>query len=155
MNGKNSIKNKNNRRNYDELKYKVIVDGNINNGNIGGNEQILINDGNLIKNMKDKKYNDDINYDALSRNPIDLEAIENNDINDKNNIEINPIKQGNTKCISRFKRGNKAPEINLTCNEEINYDIIEERKIDESNSKDTKEFMNEKNLIKLEETNKY
>ena len=61
MNGENFIKNKNNRRNYDEPKYKVIEDGNIDNDNIGGNEQILINDGNLIKNMNDKGYND-INY---------------------------------------------------------------------------------------------
>ena len=68
MNGKNLIKNKNNRRNYDELKYKVvIVDRNINNDNIGGNKQILINDGNLIKNMKDKKYNDDINYEDFEK----------------------------------------------------------------------------------------
>ena len=89
-----------------------------------------------------------VNADALSRNPIDLEDIENNDINDKNNIEINLIKQGNAKCISRFKHGNKAPEINLKCNEEINYDIIEERKIDESNSKETKEFINGENLVK-------
>ena len=35
MNGENLIKNKNNRRNYDELKYKVIEDGN--NDKIGGN----------------------------------------------------------------------------------------------------------------------
>ena len=48
MNGENLIKNKNNRRNYDELKYKVIKDGNIDNDHIRENEQMLMNDGNLI-----------------------------------------------------------------------------------------------------------
>ena len=57
-----------------------------------------------------KAGENNVNADALSRNPIDLEDIENNDINERNNIEINLIKQGNSKCISRFKSGNKAPE---------------------------------------------
>ena len=70
LDGKNLIKNKNNRRNYDELKYKVIVDRNISNDNIEGNEKIVINDGNLIKNMKDKKYNDDINYEDFEKRGI-------------------------------------------------------------------------------------
>ena len=76
MNGENLIKNKNNRRNYDELKYKVIEDGN--NDKIGGNEQILINDGNLIKNMTGKKYNDDINYEDFEKRRIheNFEGIE-------------------------------------------------------------------------------
>ena len=66
-----------------------------------------------------------VNADASSRNPIDLEDIENNDMNNKNSIEINVIKQANAKCISNFERKNKVPETNLTCNEEINYDILE------------------------------
>ena len=52
MNEENIIKNKNNRRNFHELKYKVMEDENIDNVNLGENEQILINDENLIKNMK-------------------------------------------------------------------------------------------------------
>ena len=36
-----------------------------------------------------------VNADSLSRNPIDLENIENNVINNVNNIEINLIKQKN------------------------------------------------------------
>ena len=43
-----------------------------------------------------------VNADALSRNPIDLEDIENDDINNKNRIEINLIKQGNAKRISNL-----------------------------------------------------
>ena len=41
-----------------------------------------------------------VNADALSRNPIDLENIENDDGNNKNSIEINLIKQRNAKFIS-------------------------------------------------------
>ena len=48
MNGENIFKNKIDRRNYDELKYKIIEDENIDNFIFGGNEQILINDINLI-----------------------------------------------------------------------------------------------------------
>ena len=44
-----------------------------------------------------------VNADALSRNPIDLENIEHDDINNENNIEINLIKQRNAKCISDLK----------------------------------------------------
>ena len=43
----------------------IIEDENIDNGNLGGNEQILINDGNLIKNMKDKEQHDDVNNKDL------------------------------------------------------------------------------------------
>ena len=67
MNEENFIKNKNNRRNYDELKYKVIGDGNIDNVNLGGNEQILINNGNLIKNMKNDEQNDNINNEDFEK----------------------------------------------------------------------------------------
>ena len=70
MNEENFIKNKNNRRNYDELNYKVIEDENIDNVNLGENEQILMNDGNLIKAMKCKKYNDDINYEDFEKRRI-------------------------------------------------------------------------------------
>ena len=51
MNGENIFRNKNNRRNCDELKYKVFEDKNINNANLGGSEHILRNNGNLIKNI--------------------------------------------------------------------------------------------------------
>ena len=40
------------------------------NDHIGGNEQILMNDGNLIKNMKDKECNDDINYEDFEEQKI-------------------------------------------------------------------------------------
>ena len=57
MNSENIIENKINRRNYDELKYKVIEDEHIDNGNFVGYEQILINNINVIKNIKSKEYN--------------------------------------------------------------------------------------------------
>ena len=72
MNEKIFIVNKNNRRNYDELKYKVIEDENIDNVNLGGNEQILINDGNLIKNMKDKEQNDIDNEDFQKKKLVKI-----------------------------------------------------------------------------------
>ena len=89
-----------------------------------------------------------VNADALSWNPTDLEDIENVDINNKNRIEINLIKQGNAKRTSNFEYKNKVSKTNLTCNEEINYDIIEKSKIDPSNCKETKELMNGENFTK-------
>ena len=88
-----------------------------------------------------------MNADASPGNPIDFEDIENDDINSKSSIEINLIKQGNAKLISNFERKNKVPKTNLTCSEEINYDIIEEN-IDENNFKKCKEFMNGNNIFK-------
>ena len=41
------------------MNYKVIEDEIIDNSKFGGNEQILINDINLIKNTKSKRYSDD------------------------------------------------------------------------------------------------
>ena len=95
-------------------------------------------------NLKLAEYDFDVAYkagetnlhaDALTRNPIDSEDIENYGINNKNNIGINLIKQENAKCISNFERRNKVPVINLRCDEEINYGITEERKISESKVK--------------------
>ena len=80
--------------------------------------------------LKLREYDFDVAYkarktnvkaDALSRNPIDLEDIENNDINNKNNIEMNLIKQRNAKCISDFEYKEKLPETNLTCYERAEY----------------------------------
>ena len=68
--------------------------------------------------------------------------------NNKNSIGINLIKHGNAKFISNFEHKNKVLETNLKCNNEINYDIIEERKIDESNINETKEFFNGENFFK-------
>ena len=70
INKENLFKNNNNQRSYDKLKYKVIEDENINNDNFGGNKQILTNDGNLNKNVKSKKYNDDINYEDIEKQKI-------------------------------------------------------------------------------------
>ena len=67
MNEENIIKNKNNRRNFHELKYKVMEDENIDNVNLGENEQILINDENLIKNMKNQEQNDDIGNEDFEK----------------------------------------------------------------------------------------
>ena len=44
-----------------------MEDENIDNDHFGGTEKILINDGNLIQYMKDKKYNDDINYKDIGK----------------------------------------------------------------------------------------
>ena len=78
MNGEYISKNKINRRSYDELNYKVIEDENFDNGNFGGNEQILINDINVIKNIKSKGYNEDINNKNFEKQNIldNLEEIE-------------------------------------------------------------------------------
>ena len=81
-----------------------------------------------------------VNADALSRNPIDLENIE-------NNIKINLIKQKNAKWISDLKYHEKVPETNLTCYEKIDYDVIEGN-IEENNFKESKQFMNKKNISK-------
>ena len=70
MNGANIFKNKINRINYDEVKYKVIEDENIDNGIFRGNEQILIKDMNVIKNMRSKEYNDDINKEGFEKRKI-------------------------------------------------------------------------------------
>ena len=88
-----------------------------------------------------------MNADALSRNSIDLDDIENDDINDKSSIEINSIEQRNAKCISDFEYKEKVPEINLTCYEKIYYDVIE-RNIEEHNFKESKKCMNRKNISK-------
>ena len=61
------FKDNKNQRRCDELKYNVIEDENIDNDDFRGNEQILINNGNFIKNIKDKEYNDDINYEDIKK----------------------------------------------------------------------------------------
>ena len=87
-----------------------------------------------------------MNGDALSRNPIDLDNIENDDINN-NSIEINLVEQRNAKCISDFKFKEKVPEKNLTCYEKIDYDVIEGN-IEENNFKESKKRLNGKNISK-------
>ena len=62
MNKKKLFKNRNNQVNHDELKYKNIEDENITTDNTEGSEQIPINDENLIKDIKNKEFNNDINY---------------------------------------------------------------------------------------------
>ena len=88
-----------------------------------------------------------MNADALSRNPIDLDDIRNDGINNKNSIEINLIEQRNAKRISDFKCKKKVPETNLTCYEKIDNDVIEGN-IEESNFKESKQFINENNISK-------
>ena len=65
-----------------------------------------------------------VNADDLSRNPIYLEDIENDNINNKNCVKINLIQQKNTRCISDPKYKEKVPETYFVCYEEINHDII-------------------------------
>ena len=52
---------------YWKTLYKAIEDEDTDNSNLGGNEEILINDGNLIKNMKNKERNDDINNEDFEK----------------------------------------------------------------------------------------
>ena len=66
MNEKKLFKNRYNEENYDKLKYKNIEDENITIDNSGGNEQIPINDENLIKDIKNKEFND-INYEDFEK----------------------------------------------------------------------------------------
>ena len=70
INEENLFKNNNNQRSYDELKYKVIEDENTNNDHSGENKQILTNDGNVNKDMKNKKLNDDINNEDIVKQKI-------------------------------------------------------------------------------------
>ena len=67
LNKENVFKNNNNQINYDKLKYKEIKDENITTDNSGGNKQIPINDENLIKDIKDKEFNDDVNYEDFEK----------------------------------------------------------------------------------------
>ena len=67
MNKKKLFKNRNKQGNYDKLNYKDIEDKNITTDNSGGNEQIPINDENLIKDIKDKEFIDDINYEDIGK----------------------------------------------------------------------------------------
>ena len=70
MNKKNISKNKNNRRNYDGLKYEAIEDEDTDYSYLRENEDILINDGNLTKNMKNKEQNDNINNEDIEKQKI-------------------------------------------------------------------------------------
>ena len=73
-----------------------------------------------------------VNADALSRNHVDVENIEQNYMNNKNSIEVNLVKPRNAKCISDLEYKEKVPVTDLACHEEINYDNFEED-IDENN----------------------
>ena len=156
MNGENFIKNKNNRRNYDELKYKVIEDGNIDNDNIGGNEQILINDGNLIKNMKDKEYNDvyvekiDINDTEKIKQLLNEEYLLKNDYeNDEKccmESDFEDIKKGtiygnNEKTIEQLGEENLFNIINKRL-----INIIKNKMKNEGNGNAFYKLINEENI---------
>ena len=67
MNKKKIFRNRNNQGNYDKLKYKDIEDENITTDYSGGNEQIPVNDENLIEDIKDKEFYDDINYEDFEK----------------------------------------------------------------------------------------
>ena len=66
INKKKLFKNRNNQGNYDKLKNKDIEDENITTDNSRGNKQIPINDENLIKDIKNKEFND-INYEDFEK----------------------------------------------------------------------------------------
>ena len=59
-----------------------------------------------------------VNADALSRNPIDVENIEHNYMNNKTSLEVNSVKPRNAKCISDLEYKEKVPVIDLACHEE-------------------------------------
>ena len=85
INEENLFKNNNNdQRSYDKLKYEVIENENIYNDNFKGNEQILLNDGNLIRNMKNKEYNDDFNYEDIEKQRICENSGENEQFYEEN-----------------------------------------------------------------------
>ena len=57
------------------------------------------------------------------------------------------IEQRNAKCISNFKYKEKVAETNLRCYEKIDHNIIKGN-IQENNFKESKQFMNGKNISK-------
>ena len=65
MNVENLPTNKNNQRDYDESKYKLIEDKNFDNRGFGKDEQILINTENLFENIEDKVCNGGINCEDI------------------------------------------------------------------------------------------
>ena len=81
------------------------------------------------------------------RNPIDVENIEHNYINNKTSIEVNLVKPRNAKCISDLEYKEKVPATDLACHEEINYDNFEED-IEENNFEETEQFINTEKLSK-------
>ena len=81
------------------------------------------------------------------KNPIDVENIEHNYINNKTSIEVNLVKPMNAKCISDLEYKEKVPVTHLACYEEINYDNFEED-IEMYNYEETEQFMNKKKLFK-------
>ena len=100
--------------------------------------------------LKLAEYDFDVAYKSgktLSRNPIDVENIEHNYINNKNSIEVNLVKPRNAKCISDLEYKKKVPVTDLACHKEINYDNLEED-IEENNFKETEQFINKRKLFK-------
>ena len=73
-----------------------------------------------------KEGKSNVNSDALSRNPFDLENIEHIYIDNKTSNEVNLVEPRNAKCISDLEYKEKVPGTDLACHEEMNYDNIEE-----------------------------
>ena len=92
------------------------------NDHIGGNEQILMNDGNLIKNMKDKECNDDINYEDFEEQKIH----------------------------ENFEEIEKLYEEALLKNDDKkrNYNDVYEEKIDENDTEKIKKSLDKEYLLK-------
>ena len=126
MNRKNISKNKNNRRNYDGLKYKAIEDDDTDYSYLRGNKDILINDGNLIKNMKNKEQNNDINNEDFEKQKIC-----------ENYEEIKELYEG-----TLFENINKRY-----------YDDYNEGKIDGNDTEEIKQLLKEEYLLKNDDDN--
>ena len=110
-----------------------------------------------------------VNADALSRNPIDIENTNDNDNNEE--VNTSQVKLNKEDNISNEAKTDddeeEAPHMNLYCNEELNQKEIDSikfvndsedfkiyekkpqsRKIDENNLRETEQTTNRKNLIK-------
>ena len=100
-------------------------------------EKVNISTSNTSKNFSSEEL----------RNPIDVENIEHNYINNKTSIEVNLVEPRNAKCICDLEYKEKVTVIDLACHEGINYDNFEED-IKENNFEETEQFMNKKKLFK-------
>ena len=81
-----------------------------------------------------------VNADVSSRNPIHVENIGHDYMNNKNSIEVNLVKERIAKCISDLEYKEKAHVTDLACHEEIKYDNFEED-IEENNFEETERFI--------------
>ena len=124
INEKKLFKNRNNQGSYNKLKYKDIEDEKITTDNAGGNEKIPINDENLIKDSKNKEFND-INYEDFEKR--------------KTCEDFNDIGQLNEETLF----------LNVD-NKKRYYEDIDEEKTDRN---DTEELLNEEYLLINDEDN--